>query len=806
MGDIIVWKTAEEVAKLLITMNEAVSGMSTAEAATALGFSATKNGMYVKTVADIVSFTGSATTAGEVIAGTSATGSATTSVVNLTLYTTAEGSTAVGALGSIALPIAACCLVGAAGFALGDVIGDTIDKACPNFFQGLFESISTLVTGDKYGLAFIYTADNRIYMQEDAQKAVKTYIEENIEYPAGEETFSMTLSDMKIADDTYGNVTYSITKLNVNDTFLGYTVTNIICETPVYLLPTYYYFMGTSLTIKLSFLSTSDFTIECNSNDYGSQSFASHEKTWRLDGYDFSGNYVTYGFYQCVCMHTYTGSYGLDDLPCGAGFFDYNYTDIMTKLHPLALKTVLESTGSTGSGQSTPICNDVKITPYEVPEIPRITTPTEMPNWVPVELPKTSPTEMPDTIPQLEPEPVATPDTVSPYLPQPAPYPANVPLPTPSPTPNPNPITVPQVLPRPVEVPEPEIDPSIDPVPTPEPDPESRPDPPDSGQRPVPPLPVVPPISSAATGLLHVYNPTIDQVNEFGKWLWTTFSGDLVDTVAKLFNNPMEAVIGLHELYCTPSTGNTTTIKAGFLDSDVTSRLVNERYTEINCGAITIPEYWGNYLDYAPYTKVYCYLPFIGIVELNTNDIIGHGVQVLYKIDSYNGSCVAMIITAKNSGSEAVKYQFSGNCAVEVPITSGMKSSIQSALIGAATCAVGVSTGGGAKAVARRVLKAGGSGAVRAGLNNNDSVSHSGTFGSSFGAMGIKTPYFIVKRPIQKVVPNYNEKYGYPAHRMVTVGNCSGFLIAKDFEVLSTTATEEEKKRIEILLKEGVYV
>ena len=41
---------------------------------------------------------------------------------------------------------------------------------------------------------------------------------------------------------------------------------------------------------------------------------------------------------------------------------------------------------------------------------------------------------------------------------------------------------------------------------------------------------------------------------------------------------------------------------------------------------------------------------------------------------------------------------------------------------------------------------------------------------------------------------------------MVTIGNCSGYLRCRDFEVISSTATEEEKKRIEVLLKEGVYV
>jgi hypothetical protein len=263
----------------------------------------------------------------------------------------------------------------------------------------------------------------------------------------------------------------------------------------------------------------------------------------------------------------------------------------------------------------------------------------------------------------------------------------------------------------------------------------------------------------------------------------------------------MDAVIGLHELYCTPTTGSTTTIKAGYLDSGVTSRLVTSRYVEIPCGAISIPEFWGNYLDYSPYTKTYCYLPFIGIVELNADDIVGHGVEITYRVDTYNGSCIALITTAKVGSPEAMTYQYSGNCSVELPITSGMKSAIQGALIGAATLAVGAASGGAGGLVAASAL-----GAIKGGASSKNTVQHSGSFGSSYGAMGIKKPYMIVKRPIQKVVYGYNENYGYPAHKKVTVSECTGYMKVIEVNVISSTATEEEKKMIEVQLKSGIFV
>ena len=85
-------------------------------------------------------------------------------------------------------------------------------------------------------------------------------------------------------------------------------------------------------------------------------------------------------------------------------------------------------------------------------------------------------------------------------------------------------------------------------------------------------------------------------------------------------------------------------------------------------------------------------------------------------------------------------------------------------------------------------------------------VQKSGQFGSSYGAMGIKVPFITITRPKQIQVPNYNELYGYPAHKMVTVGACTGFLRCREVHVISPTASDEEKTLIENLMKSGVYV
>ena len=266
------------------------------------------------------------------------------------------------------------------------------------------------------------------------------------------------------------------------------------------------------------------------------------------------------------------------------------------------------------------------------------------------------------------------------------------------------------------------------------------------------------------------------------------------------------------------STNGSKTIRSGFLDSQISSATI-DRYTEINCGSITVPEFYGDYLDYSPYSKCYCYLPFIGIVELNVDDIVGHAVNISYKIDCYNGSCIAQITVAKSTIVNGVRvdysntaYQFSGNCGVELPLSGGSQASIRAGMIQAAAYGLSSVIGGVVSGVSGNIggaisqLGYGAANAIGSLVSAKSSVQHSGSFGSSFGALGIKTPYIIVTRPKEIEVVNYNEIYGYPAHSMVTIGACSGFLRVREVNVKSATANNEEKAKIESLLKEGVYV
>lgn len=349
-------------------------------------------------------------------------------------------------------------------------------------------------------------------------------------------------------------------------------------------------------------------------------------------------------------------------------------------------------------------------------------------------------------------------------------------------------------------------------------------------------------VPASGSGLIHVYNPTPGEFVGFGNWLWVTYADATID---KIWNNPFDGIIGAHELYATPQVDGRDNIRSGFLVCPVTSDLVRQRYTEIDCGTVIVPEFYGNYFDYSPYSQAYIYLPFIGINEVSIDDIVGHAVNIRYRVDAYNGSCIAMIYVAK-SGYRNLCYQFGGNCAVEVPLAGGSQAAIKAGMLQAeaysraaiqsaqiqktASIGSGILNGAAGSSFAGPLagiigaLAGGTSGYIQGSANvaaaklqgqamqeaaryaNKSSVQHSGQFGASHGAMGLKNPFIMIRNPIQVKVVNYNDDYGFPAHKRVIIGGCIGYLRVREVNVISAHATNEEKRAIEEELKAGVYV
>ena len=828
----------EEVAKQGLK----VAGMSATEAANALGFTQLANGMFVKniinsTAGKVLEFPTSTAVEAIAEAGTSATTAASSTTANLTLVETASGATSTAGILSIAAPVAASLLAAVGGY----LIGNEVYNNNQDFFDNLTGSFMEYLADGTVNLIGLLDSNGNTYFDRRAYTSVKAYLDSfastSVDYIWTTDT--LTVANFKPTCDAYTAFARTIshwvisgriisTKIDISkllEIYKGaidyieskYGTDKVMCLTSYspdidYSMSTAYPSFRFCITVFSSISSVAFINRSNNDNtQLISVTGTCTEVPFVVSTALASGNIQVTSVAGNAAFNTFFISTGNVSPTVGAATsIEQSYANGASNINSIEKSTLPD--GVTKYSPKTSLLKDMNL--FTIVN----GCPQELP-YIPVRIPK-NPTVIPFPDPEVNPsenDPNDEPNRINPIIPPNPPYPDNVPDTTPKPKPDTttNPDKKPITLPDPTPDknittdtdPDPDKDPSQDTASDPDTktpvDDDGTTNPDDGGSTPDPTPPIVTPIYSSATGLLHVYHPNISSLNNFGAWLWTTFSGDLIDTLAKLFNNPMDAVIGLHELYATPCNGGISTIKCGYLDSGISSYLVLRRYTEINCGSLVIPEHWGNYLDYTPYTKVYCYLPFIGIVELNADDIIAHGVNITYRIDSYTGACIAIITVAKDNYNSAT-YQFSGNCAVEIPITSGVKATMQNALIGAATAGIMATAGAGVTlaSVGASALRGGASRAI----NSKNEVQHSGSFGSSFGAMGFKKPYLIVKRPRQKVVAGYNENYGYPAHKMVAISECSGYLRAREVDVISVTATEDEKKLIETALKSGVFV
>lgn len=295
--------------------------------------------------------------------------------------------------------------------------------------------------------------------------------------------------------------------------------------------------------------------------------------------------------------------------------------------------------------------------------------------------------------------------------------------------------------------------------------------------------------SVTSSKLFTVYNPTADQIDALGGYLW---GESIAGTLASIFTNPLNAIISLHCIYCEPDVIGTKEIRLGYLASGVSAKYVVSQYKEINCGTIRIPEYYGDCRDYSPYTTINLFLPFIGFRPIKVDDVMGSELSITYYVDVYTGACLACVSVNKG-GVIQLTYNFDGNCSVMLPLTSGSWANMTVGLATALTSMI--------------VNPVAGALQIPNAIHNGISMSSQGQMSSNVGAMGRKKPYVVITNTQAYDAVGYNELYGYPANILTKLSQLEGYTKVKEVHVENVNnATVDEKNEIERLLKSGVII
>lgn len=313
--------------------------------------------------------------------------------------------------------------------------------------------------------------------------------------------------------------------------------------------------------------------------------------------------------------------------------------------------------------------------------------------------------------------------------------------------------------------------------------------------------PGLPSISLTDTGFLSLYSPTPSQVKALANYMW----GDLfsIETFKKLFSDPMQSILSLHAVPVAVQKGSAKNVVLGNVSTDIPMPTVSNQWVQKNCGALTLPAYWGAYLDFDPYTHLQLYLPYIGTVSISADDVISttqspKELSLSYNFDVLSGACVA---TLKSGGT--VLYNFQGSACMQVPFTSLTYGNTLSSLmtVGAGIAGIVATKGAGAA-----ILGAVGNSAAAVVNAQKKDVSHGGSFGGAGGFLGIQVPYFILTRPSLCLPASQNEFLGYPSFTTVELASLSGFTRVAEIHLEGVPATKDELAELDSMLKEGVIL
>ena len=213
---------------------------------------------------------------------------------------------------------------------------------------------------------------------------------------------------------------------------------------------------------------------------------------------------------------------------------------------------------------------------------------------------------------------------------------------------------------------------------------------------------------------------------------------------------------------------------------------------------------YNDFRDFAPYTKVSVFLPYIGYVDLPTNDVMGKtGMTIDYAFDLIDGTCQAFIRT----GNRIIVTTDKCSCALDLPINQKNNSE---RLRNLALGSINILSGGIASAVGDSSGVKSLSKAVSPMMGFMTEHVTKGRITGGWQSMNSPTSVTLIVETQQWVSVNMTEfakLHGRPTQETYTLSALTGFTKVGSIHLENIpTATESEIASIESLLKSGVIL
>ena len=312
-------------------------------------------------------------------------------------------------------------------------------------------------------------------------------------------------------------------------------------------------------------------------------------------------------------------------------------------------------------------------------------------------------------------------------------------------------------------------------------------------------------------GVYKIYTPTAEQFQVWMTQIYSENAFQAIQNIVKNVNVIQDMIMGYHILpVAIPSDGHQAPTFNFMGDvfnaifNTVDFNYTNKKTITYSLGEIHIDRIWHNHLDYSPYTSIDLYLPFIGMRNLDNDDVMGKTLSIEYQIELLTGNCTAYI---KVNGQ--VHYQFTGNCLYKIPLASGdgdvFKESATNALNS------WLSTEGGLEGLAKDkdiqgMMKTWGPVLLDASNTKPQPGSHSSGVQGNPAFNNLNYAYVMITRRIPEVPDSYGHNYGFPCHKTVKLKELTGYTTVESIHLDGLTFTDEELKELEGIMTGGFII
>lgn len=315
---------------------------------------------------------------------------------------------------------------------------------------------------------------------------------------------------------------------------------------------------------------------------------------------------------------------------------------------------------------------------------------------------------------------------------------------------------------------------------------------------------------NASNNFTCMYAMTRDEVNSLLTELNTS---TFIDNIQLLFESPIENLVSLRCYPFDVKTRAPATIDGNII-VNVVSLQTNGAYLGhvtqplISLGSLTVSTQFDNFLDYAPFTKIEMYLPYIGFINLDTNEVMGKTLSVEYAVDYMTGMGTAFVtadgvMIYTGEGKVGVDITLGGRNTAEIA-KNNLMTGINTAG-GIASTAVAVGTGVSAGAIVAMKTLASTTASV---IQGNQGHVTKGSIGScANGFYAPQNAYLIITRPTPSEPTSYASQYGRPSGKTEQLQSLTGYTVVDSVHVEGiTNGTQDEIIEIERLLKNGVIL